>query len=152
MKSALWLVLGAGALWAFSRRSEQATKQEEIPVSPTKRRKPKVTTIEPIDIYGRVPGSELTPLTVIFEIALSGVEKFAVSPQDIKQAVVANAHVLPGIGRPDVLVSEIPRGYVIYAKYLDSVRPVSKSEVKQAIESIDSRLKGRVQNIIVRQP
>lgn len=148
---ALWLVLGAGALSAFSRRSEQAVNPKKIPISPPRRRRPRVTTIEPVDIYGRVPGSARKPLTVIFEIAISGLEKLAVSPGDVRETVLQNANALPGIGDPEVIATEIPRGYVVYMKYPDSERVVTQNEVKLAVEKIDSRLKGRVGNIIIRR-
>lgn len=89
------------------------------------------------------------PMQVAFFVRVSGFEKLGVSASDVKAAVVDNASVLPGIGRPRVRVSSVSGGYAVTASYPDSSRLVGSGEARRAMESIDPRLQGRIEGVRV---
>lgn len=87
------------------------------------------------------------PLQVSFRVRVSGFEKLGVSASDVKAAVTSNARVLPGIGRPTVTVRDVSGGFDVTATYPDSSKLIGTGTVTRAIESVDPRLKGRVENV-----
>lgn len=124
----------------------------------------RVTTLDPIHIYGRVPtggedprastpgvGGVRRPLSVRFDVRVSGIEKWAVSAATVQQSVQANAAsgIMPGSGTPNVRVSEIETGYVVTVSYPDSYGDISAMAAQRAIEGVDPRLEGRIANVMV---
>lgn len=94
-----------------------------------------------------------SPMQVAFFVRVSGFEKLGVSRADVKAAVTDNAGVLPGIGRPRVVVRDVSGGFAVTVNYPDSSRLIGSGAATRAIESVDPRLQGRVENVrIVRVP
>lgn len=86
------------------------------------------------------------PLHIDFSLRVSGVEKWGVSGQDVRDGVLAHARGDDALGRgnPVVIVRESKTGYEVSIVYPDSSQTVSKSDVTRAIEAVDPRLHGRV--------
>lgn len=89
------------------------------------------------------------PMQVAFFVRVSGFEKLGVDGSDVRTAVANNADVLPGIGRPRVRVRDVSGGYAVNVRYPDSTRLVGSGAARRAIESVDPRLQGRVENVRV---
>lgn len=98
---------------------------------------------------GRGGLSDPNPMQVSFTVRASGLEKLAVSDADVKAAVTNNAGVLPGIGRPVVMVRDVSGGFAVTVRYPDSSRLIGSSAAKRAIESVDPDLRGRIENVHV---
>jgi acyl CoA:acetate/3-ketoacid CoA transferase beta subunit len=88
-------------------------------------------------------------MQVAFLARVSGFEKLGVSASDVADAVRDNAFVLPGIGKPRVTVQDVSGGFKVTVRYPDSRSGIGSSAARRAIESIDPRLSGRIQNVAV---
>jgi hypothetical protein len=110
----------------------------------------KVISIDPVIIRGTVPGGRVaTPLSISFSLALSSLEKWAVSAEQVKDAVLVHSRdVVPSTDPPAVVVTDVPTGYDITIDYPDVSDRPSVDTLEQRIESIDERLKGRISNIV----
>jgi len=84
------------------------------------------------------------PMRAAFTVRVSGFEKLAVGRGDVVSVVRDNASVLPGVGAPTVVVKDVSGGYSVVVSYPDSSRAISNTAATRAVESVDSRLKGRV--------
>lgn len=125
----------------------------------------RIITIPQIDIVGRVPagsdsgprtdtpgvGGIRRPLSVRFDLRVGPIEKWAVTPAVVRQTVQANAQtgILPGTGRPTVQITDVSGGYVVMVRYPDSHGDISAVAAQRAIEGFDSRLQGRIANVMV---
>lgn len=136
-------------------------------IAGAQRRQNRVITLPEILIEGRVPpragsgtdsgsgtpgvGGARRPLQVRFDVRVSGMEKWVVTPAVVAQAVGANtqAGILPGSGQGTVRVSDNPSGYTVSVSYPDSYSDISAVAAQRAIEGIDSRLEGRISNVLV---
>lgn len=131
-----------------------------------RKRPARVIEVDPISIVGTVPKASSSyptvidstmgvtgtrkPLLVRFDVRISDIEKWAVSPQAVKQTVMANASdVLPGTGNPQVRVDDIETGYQVTVSYPDSYKSINESQVQTGIESVDPRLQDRIANVVV---
>ena len=94
-------------------------------------------------------GGVAAPMQVAFFARVSGFEKLGVSASDVADAVRDNAFVLPGIGKPRVTVQDVSGGFKVTVRYPDSRSGIGSSAARRAIESIDPRLSGRIQNVAV---
>ena len=135
------------------KRKTNQKKSLSFPETLPETTKGKVTRIEPIDILGKVTPDSTYKFA--FDIDMGTFEKLAVSESEISDMVWKFVPQVIGeiVGKPVVNVDEIDDGYHIsvIAKTYEDVRTDSKGRgrLKAKIEQIDSRLKGRIKNVIV---
>lgn len=84
------------------------------------------------------------PMRATFTVRVNGFEKLRVGRGDVVDVVRKNAGVLPGVGAPTITVADVSGGYAVQVQYPDSSRAISNAAATRAVESVDSRLKGRV--------
>lgn len=84
------------------------------------------------------------PMHVAFSLRANGFEKLAVGRGDVVDTIRKNAGVLPGLGEPTITVRDVSSGYAVQVQYPDSARAIGNAAATRAVESVDSRLKGRV--------
>lgn len=139
------IMAGAAALWWLARSRSKARNGYQVDIGQA------MIDSRHGPTYAAMVSAKPRPLSIMFLLKLSSIEKWGVSADDVRRTVATNGHNmgLPVSGTPIVDVSNVDGGYMVTVVYPDSDGAARAADIRHTIESLDSRLVGRVSDVRV---